>query len=94
MDNTEARAVLSKELAKYRAKTYGQLVEQLLGKAQTYEVPAQSGVTYQVEVQAFWDDKTNAILRVSGAIDDRGIRAYMPLTEDFLVSPSGEFVDE
>ena len=86
--------MLNKELAKYRAKTYGQLLEELLGKAQTYEVTAQSGVTYQVEIHASWDDKPNAILRVSGAIDDRGIRAYVPLTEDFLVSPSGEFVDE
>ena len=94
MDTADARTVLRKELARYRAKPYGELVQQLLGKQETYEVKSLSGVTYQLEIQAFWEDKPNDVLRVVGAIDDRGIRAYAPMSEAFLIAPSGEFVDE
>jgi len=94
MDTADARAVLSQELARYRAKSYSELVRQLLGKQDTYEVRSSSGVKYQLEIQAFWDDKPNDVLRVMGAIDDGGVRAYVPMTEDFLIAPTGEFIGE
>ena len=93
MDNAEARAVLLKESAKYRAKTYADL-QSLLGRQDTYEVSGPSGVVYQLEIQAFWDDKPNDVLRVRAAIDDGGIRAYMPMIEDFLIAADGTFVGE
>ncbi len=94
MDTADARAVLSQELARYRAKSYGELVRQLLGKQDTYEVRSSSGVKYQLEIQAFWDDKPNDVLRIMGAIDDGGVRAYVPVSEDFLIAPTGEFIGE
>ena len=95
MDNTEARSVLRVELAKYRAKDYGQLAA-LVGNPQTREVTAPSGTRYQLEVQALWDDpaRPNGVLRIAGAIDDGGVRAYAPLTDAFLLAPTGEFVGE
>jgi hypothetical protein len=94
MDTADARAVLIQELARYRAKSYSELVQELLGKQDTYEVKSSSGVKYQVEIQAFWDDKPNDVLRVMGAIDDGGIRAYVPMSGDFLIAPTGEFIGE
>ena len=94
MNTADARAVLIQELARYRARSYSELVHELLGKQDTYEVKSSTGIKYQVEIQAFWDDKPNDILRVMGAIDDGGIRAYVPMTEDFLIAPTGEFIGE
>lgn len=95
MNNAEARSVLKTELAKYRAKPYRELVT-LIGNTQTLEVLASSGATYQIEVEAMWDDpkKPNDALRVLGSIDDGGIRAFLPLTDSFLVTPTGELVGE
>jgi len=95
MNNVEARSVLKKELAKYRAKHYRELVA-LIGNPQTAEVLEPSGVRYQVEIEAMWDDprRPNDVLRVVGSVDDGGIRAYLPLTDSFLLTPTGEFFGE
>jgi hypothetical protein len=95
MDNAEARAVLKAILETFRTKTYRELVA-LIGVQGTTEAKGPSGITYQVEVQAFWDDpkKRNQVLRVVGSIDDGGIRAYFPLLDSFLLAPDGAFVDE
>jgi hypothetical protein len=53
-----------------------------------------SGACYQIEIQASWDDKPNGNIRVVGSIDDGGLRAFFPLTEDFIKSPLNEFVGE
>jgi hypothetical protein len=51
-----------------------------------FEVHGASGTKYQVEVQFFWDDKPRGVVRIVGAIDDDGIRAFVPLTQTLLVS--------
>jgi hypothetical protein len=55
-------------------------------------VTAASGVRYQIELQAFRDDKRAKNLRVIGAIDDGGWSSYLPLTDNFIVAPDGSFV--
>jgi len=93
MDNEEAARVLTQELIRYRLQTYANL-QRLLKDVDAYEVVGPSGAKYQVEIHAVWDDKPNGNLRVMGGIDDGGWRAFVPLTDDFILSPSGEFVDE
>jgi len=93
MNNVEARRIVVAESAKYRAKGYSDLVA-LLGHQDTYEVTGASGTVYQLEILAFWDDKPDGVLRVRAAIDDRGLRAYVPMIEDFLITPAGRFVGE
>jgi hypothetical protein len=93
-DGDEARAILAEELGRLRAGTHRELVERLLGRPETIEVTGPSGVTYQVELQAFSDAGTPGNLRVLAAIDDGGFRAFVPLTEDFIVAPDGSFVGE
>jgi hypothetical protein len=94
MDRAEARRVATEFLAPYRAKGYAELVA-LIGTIQTHQVVAPSGVRYQLELQAFWDDpkKPNDLLRVTVAVDDRTLRAFMPVSEAFLVGPNASFVD-
>ena len=93
MDTEEAKSILSKLLGEYRAKSYGELVR-LLKAQDTSEVDSESGERYQVEFQAVWDDKEGGNLRVVGSIDDGRKRAFMPLTDDFIIDPNGEFVGE
>lgn len=93
MNKEEAKTVLNTLLARYRAKSYNDL-HYLLNEQDTSEVVAESGTKYQLEIQAVWDDKKDGNLRVIGAIDDVGLRSFMPLTNDFIISPNGKFIGE
>ena len=89
MDTQEARRVATGFLSAYRSKRYAELVA-LVGLIKSQEVISPSGVKYQVELQVLWDDpaRPNDVLRVMVAVDDRGVRAFLPVTESFLVGPS------
>jgi hypothetical protein len=93
MNIEEARSVLVAELARYRMESY-QALQRLLGTQDAYEVAASSGAKYQIEIQAFWDGKQGGDLRVVGAVDDASWRAFKPLSDDFIMTPTGAFVGE
>jgi hypothetical protein len=93
MDRKEARTVLIGELSRYRAQEHRAL-QRLLTSQDTYEVRGPSGSTYQIEIQAVWDDQPGGNLRVMGSIDDGGLRAFVPLNEDFIITPTGAFLGE
>ena len=88
MDRDEARQVFAQEMADLTRRSYQELVDVLLNKPQTVEKTGPSGTRYQVELEAWWDEKPNGVLRVTGAIDDGGLRAFAPLTESLLVRPT------
>lgn len=83
----------TRNLSEYRDRSYSHLVA-LLNQQETSELQGTSGIPYQVEVQAVWDDKAGGNLRVLGSIDDGGVRAFRPLTVSFILRPNGTFVDE
>ena len=93
MNKQEAQSLLSECLAGYRKYTFGEL-QTRLGEVDTYQITGESGAQYQVEVQVFWDDKLQRNIRVIGGIDDGGWRAFLPLTDSFIMSPDGSFVGE
>ena len=90
----EARQIINTELELFRGKPYSELVQMIDAEPITGERTSPSGQFYQIEIQAYWDDKPNGNIRVSGSIDDGGLRAFAPLTEDFIKSPSDQFVGE
>lgn len=53
-----------------------------------------SGAKYQVEIFAVWDDVQGHNLCVVVLIDDGGLRSFVPLSSDFIISPNGTFVGE
>ena len=63
-------------------------------EVESCEVTAESGTTYQLESQVIWDGKTGGDIRVLVAVDDGGLSAYSPLTDDFILAPDGSFVGE
>jgi hypothetical protein len=93
MDNREAKELLTKKLAEYRSFSYASLVAKL-GDIDCLEVTGQSGAEYHIEVQFLWDGKPDGDVRVMAGIDDGGLRAFIPLCEDFIMTPGGEFVGE
>ncbi len=94
MDKQEAKTLLSDKLAEYRSLSYAELVAKL-GDIDCLDVVGPSGTDYQIEVQFMWDGKADGDVRVMGGIDDGGLlSAFMPLCEDFIVTPNGEFVGE
>jgi hypothetical protein len=89
----EARGELRSEFLKLRAAGYDELVKRLAGKQERWDVVALSGATYHVELEGFWDDKEQRDLRVVASIDDGGLRAFLPFTDAFTISPSGSITE-
>ena len=95
MDKKEARSILAEHLTRYRSRSYAELAAWVReGRVDTPQAVAPSGTRYQIEVQFFWDDKPHGDVRVCASIDDGGIRAFLPLTDSFILSPEGKFVGE
>ena|ERR1051325_3167844 len=85
----EAKALLSARMEEVRKRSFPELVR-LIDDADTIEVTGHAGKQYQIEVNAFWDGKAKTALRVTGSIDDGGLRAYInwgSLLQDFLAYP-------
>jgi hypothetical protein len=93
MDKEKAAAVLAAQLRLYRNRSYAELKD-LLGQVDAYEVTMPGGSSYQIEIQVFWDSKSNGNIRVIGAIDDGKWRAFSPLSDDFIMTPDGAFLGE
>ena len=93
MDKQEATKLLTTKLAEYRRLRHSDLVAKL-GDIDCVEVTGPSGTEYQIEVEFMWDGKPDGDVRVMAAIDDGGLRAFVPLCEDLIVTPDGRFVAE
>ena len=89
MDRKTALKVLSRRLEGYRTLSYEQLT-QLVGKA----TETSEDGNFQLEIQVFWDSMPDGGVRVVGSVDDGGQRAFFPLTDGFIVTSQGGFVDE
>jgi hypothetical protein len=93
MNTEEARQLLADHLEQYRALPYEELVRRI-SHVDTAEVIGAAGEQYQLEIQVIWDGPRGEAVRVLGAIDDGGWRAFIPLTADFAMGPDGRFVGE
>jgi hypothetical protein len=95
MNKKEARSILSEHLIGYRSRAYAELASWVSERQiDTPEVVGPSGTRYYIEIQFFWDDRPDGNVRVIGSIDDGGIRAFLPITDSFILSPEGRFVGE
>jgi hypothetical protein len=92
MDTAEARQLLAAKLAELRQLSYGELLR--YREPVCAEVIGPSGRVYQMEVEAFCDDRKPRDLRVLASMDDGGWRAFSPLCDDFIIATDGSFVGE
>ena len=93
MDREEALGLLNAKLDDYRQIPYAELVSKI-DSNEVIEVIGPSGVEYQIEIQVMWDHKPNGDIRVMGAIDDGGLRAFMPLCGDLIARSEEQNVDD
>lgn len=93
MERIEASELLHDYLNSWRRRSYQELVN-VVGESHQAAVKGASGTDYQVDVQVVWDGQTHGSIRVIGSIDDGGWRAFVPLTEAFILAPDGSFVGE
>jgi hypothetical protein len=94
MNETEARALLAKVLAEWRLRTHADLAPLVDAEPATGQLLGSGGGSYQLEIQVFWDRDPGGDIRVMGAIDDGGIRAFAPWTDGFIMTPEGRFLGE
>lgn len=94
MDKQEAREILADHMARYRAMSHGELAA-LIGDVLVHEATGASGASYTLEFDILWDHEPGGHIRVVGAVDDGGLRsAFSPLTDDFILTPDGDFLGE
>jgi hypothetical protein len=93
LDKEQARAVLLRQLAAYRAQSY-EALKVTIGSLDVYEVANPGAPSYQIEVQVMWEAKPDGNILVIGSIDDGGWSAFAPLTEGFILDRTGAFVGE
>jgi hypothetical protein len=93
VDRDEARAVGTAQLNELRALPYTELRARLLDRSESVEIVGSSGARYQVKRQAVIDGPGEN-LRVMVSVDDGGLRAFAPMTTDFIVSPQDTFIDD
>jgi hypothetical protein len=94
MNTNEATRLIDEILSGYREKPYCELNQMIDGSPITGEIQTPSGGRYQYEIEVFWDSSPNGNIRVMGAIDDGGVRAYCPLCSSFIKAPDNSFVGE
>ena len=93
MDETAARSILTAALQEYRGRPYRDLAG-MVGQLDVREVRAPDGTALQIELQVMWGGTPGEAVLVLGAIDDGGLRAFCPLTLDFIRNPDGTFAGE
>ena len=91
MDRTEAAALLRHEHERYHARSHREL-RSLVAEPQALELVGPSGTRFRIEILAVWDHQAGGDLRVIGSIDDGGWRAFVPLSDDFIMRPDGTLV--
>jgi len=94
MNTLEARALLAKELDSWRQQPYAALASFVDGEPVLSQVLGEEKYRYQLEIQVVWDSRPGGDVRVLGAIDDGGFRAFVPLADSFIMTPDGRFVGE
>ena len=92
MNKAEAQDILAQELNRLQAQRFKDLQE-LINSPRVIELTGASGVSYQIEIQAFWDNPREILddLRIVASVDDgRVLSALFPLSEDFIIGADGK----
>ena len=85
------RALLEEALARDRADPYDTLVAGI-GHTHVRSVHGSDGRDYDIEIEMMWNDQPGGPVRVLGAIDDGSERAFLPISDDFIMDQHGRVV--
>jgi hypothetical protein len=104
----EIRELRTERLNEYRSRGYSYLADAIRsaegsGAAlELLDVTSDEGGEFQIDVQAFWDDKPDRDIRVIAEalpIPLKPLFGFIPIylggpCDDFIMRPDGTFVDE
>ena len=91
MNKAEAKEILTQELSHLQEESFEDL-QKLIKSPEVIERYGTSGVSYQIEIQVFWDNPHDDAgdLRIIASIDDGGFfSAFLPLSYDFIMESDG-----
>jgi hypothetical protein len=92
MNKREAQYLLDLFVAALKSWSY-QDWQRLIDETTVVERKGPSGITYQIEWNAFWDSQAGGDIRVMVSIDDGSLpRFIVPLTTSLLISPEGKLM--
>ena len=108
MNKAEAKQLIQREVDDLRSKPYADLRKMIGDEPITGVRTGPTGEEYQVEIEAFWNNKPDGNIRVLGIIDESPhkpvfwkipILRWIPIytssvTHDFIKSPADDFVGE
>ena len=94
MDKATYLALLAPIVADYRTRAYAFWLPHLSGEPIVSKIVAPDGTECCVEINAFWDGKPDGDIRVIFSIDDGGWRAFVPVTDSFVIAPDETFLGE
>jgi hypothetical protein len=95
MEKKVAEEIIENEIAILRKCLYQSLRDKFLDNPQVKEIMGSDGKNYEVEIEAFWDDRPGGDLRVIVNVSGKSMwRTISPYTENFIISPTGEFIGE
>jgi hypothetical protein len=83
-DPGEAIQIAETQRAALRESDHETLVSRYLGEIETETVKGRSGIAYEVETRARWENSPGGDLRVAVIVD--GTHPALPLLRDFVVS--------
>jgi hypothetical protein len=95
LQNEHMKKILSESILPYRDKTYSELRQMIEQNVDAFEATDESGNSYNIEIEAFWDGKQGGNIRVVGCIDDDSFtKSISPLSDSFIKAPDESFVGE
>jgi hypothetical protein len=94
INKSEALETLRREMTGWRTRSYDELSSLVGAEKHSFETTGPNNTLYYVTVEAFWDSRPNGNVRVLGCVDDGAWRAFVPLSDSFIVAPDGTFVAE
>ena len=88
MDRVEAKWLLTAVAGRVSSSTITSELRELMGEPQLRRAcRSRPAGNITLSSSSIWDAQPNGDIRVLGSIDDYGWRTFVPLTDDFLVSP-------
>ena len=95
MNREAAHKLIAAQMAILRSRGYESLRDEFLDRPRVTVGVDADGEQYELEIEAFWDDRPGGDLRVMVSLFTGGFwRRISPFTEDFIISPRGQFVGE
>jgi hypothetical protein len=88
----QLRAILQAEIERLETLSYAELLKYLNEVEVKHSGESGGEDYYQIEIQAFWDDRKTKNLRVMAAIDDGGLKAFKPICDSLIITPEGKFL--